>query len=30
MEIRLIDIVYYTLIDVSVICAALWILNREW
>jgi hypothetical protein len=30
MEIGLIEIICYTLIDVAVICAALWILNREW
>lgn len=30
MEICLIDIVSCTLLDVAVMCVALWILNKEW
>lgn len=30
MEIGLIDIISYTLLDVAVMCVALWMLNREW
>lgn len=30
MEICLIDIVSCTLLDVAVMCVALWMLNREW
>lgn len=30
MKIGLIDIISYTLLDVAVMCVALWMLNREW
>nr|DAR02819.1 MAG TPA: hypothetical protein [Caudoviricetes sp.] len=30
MEICLVDIVSCTLLDVAVMCVALWMLNREW
>lgn len=30
MEMCLNDIVSYTLLDVAVMCVALWMLNREW